>query len=100
MASHNYFIYITTNPKKTTLYIGMTNDLVRRLEEHASNAGNPSTFAGLYQCNNLVFYERFKDVDHAIEREKEVKKWSRAKKEKLISSFNSEWRFLNEDVQE
>ena len=100
MAAHNYFVYITTNPKRTTLYIGVTNDLVRRLEEHAANAGNPSTFAGLYHCNNLVYYERFGEVGHAIEREKEIKKWSRSKKEALISSFNPGWRFLNEDVQE
>lgn len=100
MSSHNYFVYIATNPKKTTLYIGMINDLARRLEEHASNAGNSSTFAGLYHCNNLVYYEQFRVVGHAIEREKELKKWSRSKKETLINDFNPAWRFLNDDVQE
>lgn len=98
MASHNYFVYITTNPKKTVLYTGMTNDLERRLEEHGANAGNPITFAGKYHCNNLVYYERFTYVEHAIAREKEIKKWSRRKKEALISAFNPKWRFLNNDV--
>jgi putative endonuclease len=100
MPSHNYFVYIATNPKKTVLYTGMTNDLERRLEEHCANAGNPGTFAGKYHCNNLVYYERFTFVDQAIEREKEIKKWSRIKKEALINSVNPEWRFLNDDIKE
>ena len=100
MTSHNYFVYITTNPSKTTLYVGMTNDLERRLEEHVENAGNTATFAGMYHCNNLVFYERYTFVDHAIEREKEIKKWRRSKKEALISSFNPEWKFLNNEIKE
>jgi putative endonuclease len=100
MASHNYFVYITTNPKRTTLYVGMSNDLPRRMSEHVLNAGNPSTFAGRYFCYHLVYYERFGYVEHAIEREKQLKKWSRSKKDTLISSFNPHWVPLNDEVAE
>ena len=100
MRDHNYFLYITTNPKKTTLYIGMTNDLQRRLNEHFENRGNPETFAGKYYCYNLVYYEQYPQVNDAIEREKELKKWSRAKKEKLIKEFNPSWNDLNQQTWE
>ena len=100
MVSHNYFAYIITNPKKTTLYVGITNDLPRRLSEHALIAGDPSTFAGKYYCYNLVYYERFTYAEHAIAREKQLKKWSREKKEALINSFNQHWKPLNEEVAE
>ena len=100
MVSHNYFVYITTNPRKTTLYVGVTNDLPRRLHEHFMNCGNPTTFAGKYYCYNLIYYERHTQVEHAIEREKEIKKWSRSKKEVLIKSINPFWNFLNQEVQE
>ncbi|WP_373283828.1 GIY-YIG nuclease family protein [Pontibacter amylolyticus] len=100
MKFHNYFVYILTNPKKTTLYIGVTNDMARRLEEHSENAGNPATFAGKYFCHLLMYYERFSSVEHAIAREKELKKWSRDKKEALIESMNPHWLPLNAEVQE
>jgi putative endonuclease len=100
MHSHNYFVYILTNPKRTTIYIGVTNDLKRRLEEHVLNAGDPATFAGKFYCHILLYYERFTFVDHAIQREKELKKWSRSKKETLINSMNPHWFSLNSDIQE
>ena len=96
----NYFIYITTNPKKTVLYTGMTNDLEQRLVEHYLNRGLPKTFAGRYYCYNLIYFERFSLADHAIEREKEIKDWSRSKKEALIHKLNPDWRFLNVDIME
>ncbi|WP_322786340.1 GIY-YIG nuclease family protein [Pontibacter roseus] len=100
MPNHNYFVYITTNRTKKVLYIGMTNTLQRRLEEHGANAGIPDTFAGKYHCHYLVYYERFTYVQQAIDREKELKKWSRKKKEALIQSMNPTWNFLNEEVKE
>jgi putative endonuclease len=96
--SHNYFTYITTNPQKTTLYVGVTNDLESRLMQHYNNKGNSSSFAGKYFCYKLVYFERFTHIDHAIEREKEIKKWRRAKKIALIESQNPNWRFLNEEI--
>ena len=53
----NYFVYITTNPAKTALYIGVTNDLLRRMKEHYQSRGKQKTFAGKYYCYNLIYYE-------------------------------------------
>ena len=58
MKQHNYFIYIITNFNKTTLYIGVTNNLVRRLNEHIENCGNVKSFAGKYHCCYLLYFER------------------------------------------
>lgn len=71
MKNHNYFVYIVTNPTKTVLYTGVTNDLTTRLQQHYENRGNKSSFAGKYFCYNLLYWERFQYIDHAIEREKE-----------------------------
>ena len=98
MKNHNYFVYITTNPGKSVIYIGMTNDLPTRLNQHYENRGDPKTWAGKYYCYNLVWWERHQYVQHAIEREKEIKKWRREKKNNLIEEFNSKWRFLNDEV--
>ena len=66
-------MYITTNPQKTVLYVGMTNDLCVRISQHTENKGKPDSFAGKYYCYNLVYYEHFSHVNNAIAREKEVK---------------------------
>ena len=88
MWNRNYFVYITTNPRKTVFYVGMTNDLERRLAEHRENKGKPETFAGKYYCYKLVYHERHSHVNHAIEREKEIKLMSKELKEKLIKEEN------------
>jgi putative endonuclease len=98
MKQHNYFVYIVTNHTKTALYTGVTNDIVRRLNEHFENRGKPKTFAGRYHCYNLVYYERFQFIEHAIAREKEIKDWNRKLKDALITSMNPNWNFLNEEV--
>ena len=95
MFNQNYFVYITTNPGKTVFYVGMTNYLERRLYEHRQNKGKSETFAGRYYCYNLVFYERHTNVNHAIEREKEIKLINRAEKEKLIRTINPKMNFVN-----
>ncbi len=100
MNEHNYFVYITTNPNKTVLYVGITNDLERRIAEHKANRGKPDSFAGKYYCYNLVFWQRFDYVNDAIDAEKEIKDWTRAKKEELIREFNPAWKFLNEEIKE
>ena len=82
------------------MYIGVTNNLVTRLHQHYENRGERQSFAGKYFCYNLIYWERFQYIEHAIEREKELKNWSRVKKEALINSTNPEWRFLNEEVRE
>jgi putative endonuclease len=98
MKSHNYFVYITTNPARTVLYVGVTNDIAIRLQQHYEERGKEKTFAGRYFCFNLIYYERFTYIQHAIDRKKEIKKWRREKKEALINSFNPDWNFLNDAV--
>ncbi|MDX1629395.1 MAG: GIY-YIG nuclease family protein [Fulvivirga sp.] len=94
----NFFTYITTNPGKTVLYTGITNDLYTRMREHFLKRGQKDSFAGRYYCYNLVYYERFSSADHAIEREKEIKGWRRAKKLALIKSKNPNLNFLNKSL--
>ncbi|MGI4821450.1 MAG: GIY-YIG nuclease family protein [Janthinobacterium lividum] len=89
-----YYVYITTNPAKSVLYIGVTNSLSRRLGQHYENRGNNDTFAGRYFCYNLLYYEQFADIKAAISREKELKGWTRAKKDALIATMNPAWDFL------
>jgi len=93
-----YSIYITTNYTKTVLYTGVTNDLGQRLTEHYLNRENAKTFAGHYNCFYLIYWEEFTDIRAAIAREKEIKGWTRKKKEVLIRSFNPDWKFLNNEI--
>jgi putative endonuclease len=81
-------VYITTNFNRTTCYVGVANDLATRLNQHFQNSGKPKTFAGRYYCYHLFYYEYFALPSHAIEREKQLKGWSRSKKEALIRSRN------------
>ena len=90
-----YYTYITTNKNKTVLYTGVTNNLPERLKEHEEDANGPKKhFAGKYNACHLIYYETFKYIDNAILREKEIKKWSRKKKEALINTLNPNWKFL------
>jgi putative endonuclease len=93
-----YFVYILTNKNKTVLYIGVTNDLARRLWEHQTHQNHINAFTHRYNCYYLVYYEEFNDIDQAIAREKELKGWKRIKKDNLIYEFNPEWKFLNDLV--
>ena len=78
----------------------MTNDLESRILQHYAERGKSRSFAGRYHCYFLVYDEKHDDVEYAIVREKEIKGWRREKKERLISSFNPTWRFLNGDIME
>lgn len=99
LGSHNYFVYITTNLTRNVLYIGVTNDLHKRLYEHKQDSLNKKIhFTGKYNAFHLVYWERFGDVNDVIKREKQLKGWIRLKKERLICEFNPEWRFLNDDI--
>ena len=75
LGTHNYYVYILTNKIKTVLYIGVTNDLQRRIYEHENSL--ISGFSKKYNCNYLIYYEHFQEIKEAIEREKEIKKWRR-----------------------
>ena len=95
----NYFVYITTNKYRTTLYIGFTNNIQRRLSQHYFDSQNEKkSFAGKYSCIYLVYYEIFDYPKLAIAREKELKKWRREKKNKLITGFNPTWETLNNQI--
>jgi putative endonuclease len=84
----NNYVYITSNPRRTVFYIGVTNSLERRITEHHSNKGKRETFAGKYFCYELIYFEVFQNINEAIYREKELKSWSKEKKLALIKSVN------------
>jgi putative endonuclease len=98
LRTYDFYIYIITNPERTVLYTGVTNDLPQRIIEHWCNRGDPKTFAGKYYCYNLVYFEYFPYINNAIRREKEIKGWSRKKKMALIKTMNPNWTFLNVEV--
>ena len=100
--SHNYFVYILTNFTKSVLYIGVTNDLRTRIHQHKSNVqqNNSQKFTGRYNCIYLVYWERFQYVNDAIGREKEIKGWTRAKKNALVETTNPGWKFLNDILED
>jgi putative endonuclease len=89
-----YFIYIVAS-RSRTLYIGVTGNLLRRVFQHKRKAYEG--FSATYNCNRLVWYERFIDPSHAIEREKQLKGWRRAKKIALIVKTNPTWFDLSEE---
>ena len=98
MRQHNYYIYILTNKHKNVLYVGVTNNIARRLFEHTVEKSSKDSFTVKYNCEFLVYYEHYTRIEEAIAREKEIKKWRREKKDRLINLSNPEWNFLNEEV--
>ena len=89
------YVYILTNPGKRVLYVGVTNDLKRRIREREKQRGNFDTFAGRYFCNELIYYEVFDDPTAAIRREKEIKNMSRHLKFELIKKDNHHLNFYS-----
>jgi len=98
MQQYNFYTYILTNSNKKVLYVGVTNNLERRLFEHYFGSGQKESFANKYKCYYLVWYERYPYINDAIRREKEIKGWLRNKKIKLIEESNPGWNFLNKDI--
>ena len=86
---YNFWVYIMTNEHDIVLYIGMTNDLAKRVSEH--RAGEIPGFTANYRCKKLIYYEHCTDVRDAIAREKQLKKWSRNKKIVLVKTLNPHW---------
>jgi putative endonuclease len=96
---HNYFVYILTNQYRDVLYVGVTNDIRKRLQQHIDDAQTTRQhFSGRYNCVFLIYYELFQHIDAAINRETEIKAWRREKKDRLINSVNPEWKFLNDEL--
>jgi putative endonuclease len=93
---HRYYVYLLTNWNDKVMYIGMTNDLLRRVHEHRTHA--VKGFTEKYNVHKLVYFEETSDVHAALAREKEIKKWRREKKNALVIQANPEWRDLGEDI--
>jgi putative endonuclease len=92
---HEYYVYLLTNWNNQVIYVGVTNDLVRRLFEHKTK--QVKGFTEKYNVNRLVYYEVTSDIHAAIMREKEIKKWRREKKNQLVITMNPEWKDLSEE---
>tara|TARA_R110001583_G_scaffold67308_3_gene192553 strand:- start:8058 stop:8369 length:312 start_codon:yes stop_codon:yes gene_type:complete len=92
---HQYYVYILASKIRGTLYIGITNDLQRRVYEH--KVGIEKGFTQKYGVNKLVYFEVFKSVNEAINREKNLKKWKRDWKIRLIEEENKKWLDLAQD---
>jgi putative endonuclease len=97
MKRHRYWVYILTN-RSRTLYVGVTNNLVRRVYEHRSKVNEG--FTKRYNIHQLVYFEETNDIRVAIAREKQIKGWLRHKKIALIEEFNPEWQDLSKDILE
>ena len=96
MPHQSYFVYILTNQRHTVLYIGITNDLQRRLSQHDDSSRHH--FVRQYNVNKLIYFEVFSNPRTAIARENQLKGWRRSKKEALIAVLNPEWRDLMSDM--
>jgi len=90
------FVYVLTNERRTTLYIGVTNNLEGRIWQHQNGEG--SKFAKRYNLSVLIYFEAFPEARAAIARETQLKGWTRAKMEALIATMNPEWRDLSEEI--
>ena len=90
---NRYFVYILTSNNKRALYIGVTNNIIRRLYEHKN--GLVDGFSKKYNTHNLIYLEESGCIEDALQREKQLKRWSRKKKEDLINSINPDWNDLS-----
>ena len=89
MGQQQYYVYLMSNQRRTVIYTGVTNDLIRRVWQHKSGQGGK--FTARYHCDQLVFYEVLLDSYNAIAREKQIKAGSRARKIELIQHLNPDW---------
>lgn len=91
------YVYILASERNGTLYVGVTNDLVRRVQEHRQER-DPNSFTARYDVKRLVYYEYHDDIRDAIKHEKRIKGWKRQWKLELIEGMNLHWRDLYDDV--
>ena len=89
-----YYVYILSNKNDTVLYIGVTSNIERRIKEHKSGLING--FTQRYNCDKLVYLESYSDINQALDREKQLKRWRREKKEWLIQMQNPEFTDMSE----
>ena len=95
MKDYNYYVYILTNFNNKVMYIGVTNNLERRLYEHKN--GIFEGFTKKYNIKKLVYFEETNNIIEAIQREKELKKWRREKKNLLVEMQNKEWKDISDN---
>jgi len=86
---HRYYVYVMASKRNGTLYIGVTSDLIRRIYDHRNDLLNG--FTRKYRIHRLVYYEETNDIQEAIAREKQIKRWKRVWKIELIERDNPEW---------
>lgn len=98
LGTHNYYVYILTNKIKTVVYTGVTNNLKIRIHQHRNPEPYSKIFTTKYKCFYLIYYEHFTEIEQTIAREKQIKGWTRKKKEDLINEFNPNWKFLNDEI--
>ena len=92
----SYFVYIMASKKNSTLYVGVTSDLARRVFEHKHDL--IEGFTKKYKVHMLVYYEHTNDINSAIEREKVIKRWKRQWKINLIRGSNPDWKDLSSEL--
>lgn len=90
--NHQYFVYILASKQNTVLYIGVTNDIERRVLEHKNKINKG--FTSRYNVDKLVYFEEYTNINEAIKREKQLKKWNRQWKIDLIEKINPDWKDL------
>ena len=93
MNDRTYYVYILTNQNNKVMYVGMTNNLKRRIYEHKNKLVDG--FSKKYNLNKLVYFESSSQIEPILNREKEIKKWRREKKNNLVESMNPEWKDLS-----
>ena len=92
-----YYVYILTNSNKNLIYVGVTNNLLRRMYEHRNHLDRGS-YTARYHIDQLVYFEVTQDVYAAISREKQIKGWNRKRKNKLVESKNPGWEDIYESI--
>jgi putative endonuclease len=96
--AHTYYVFLLTNWNNNVMYVGMTNNLERRMYEHKKKL--VKGFTQKYNINKLVYFEETQEVNAAIMREKEIKKWRREKKDSLVNGENPQWKDLSLEFQD
>ena len=94
--THSFFVYILASRRNGTLYVGVTNDLARRMSEHKSKL--VPGFTRKYRVDKLVYFEEYPSILEARARERALKRWDRAWKLALIEEMNPQWRDLSEEL--
>lgn len=98
VTNKTYYVYLMTNWNHRVMYVGVTNDLIRRIHEHKNKL--MEGFTSRYNVNRLVYFENTGDIHAALAREKEIKRWRREKKNMLVQISNPDWRDISVDFED